>query len=477
VDRDDVRKDFDAFTEQDAAVLVLANRYDGMDLPDEACRLVLLHGLPVGTHLQERFLVETLGAREALDERIRTRITQGMGRATRNRQDFAVVLFTGSELTSFLSREDVRASIRPELQAELDLGLSYADEEVSSLDAVRTFFEQGDEWEPVEAHLRSVAEELDSKPMPGANSLSDAVRHEIRAWEQAWRGDFAGARDHARSAAQALVGEAVRQYRALWLYLSASWAQVVAEATEQDHDRQLAAEAQREAKNAFTSLRWYPQFNAEVQAPTVGPEYSWRAHRAADWLDRHRRGPRLRRELNRLSERIGSDSSQEFELGLETLGEILGFQSLRPNETADPDCAWREGTDLWLLWEAKTMEVADRQIPARDVRQANTHHNWVARQLGWPEPANSVTVLVCSREEIHPDAPAVADDRLALVSPATVREIAERAIAALTAAAHDAPALTPDKLRDRIAQLFIEYRLGTDVLLEELAAVRIAAAA
>ena len=122
VNRDEVAVNFDAFTNQEKAVLVLANRYDGIDLPDEACRLVLLHGVPLGIHLQERFLFDKLSAREALDERIRTRITQGMGRATRNRQDYAAVLFTGQELISFLSREDVRAAMRPELQAELRAG-------------------------------------------------------------------------------------------------------------------------------------------------------------------------------------------------------------------------------------------------------------------------------------------------------------------------------------------------------------------
>lgn len=474
--RDEIKVDFDAFTEPDTAVLVLANRYDGMDLPDEACRLVLLHGLPVGTHLQERFLVGTLGAREALEERIRTRITQGMGRATRNRQDFAAVLFTGSELTSFVSREDVRASMRPELQAELELGLNYADDEVGTLEAVEAFFAQGEDWKPVEAHLHSLSKELESKPMPGAEALSDAAPHEIRAWEQAWRGDFAGARDHARAASGALVGAAVRHYRALWWYLSASWAQIVAEASGENRDERLAAEAQREAKNAFSTLRWYPQFNTEVEAPSVGPEYSWRADKTADWLDSHRRGSRLSRELDRLTTRIATDEAQEFELGLETLGEILGFESVRPNERADPDCAWREGTDLWLLWEAKTMEIGGRQIPARDVRQANTHHNWVARQLGWPEPENSVTVLVCPRTEIHPDAPPLAEERLVLAAPAIVRGIAERAVAAVTAAGNEAPALSPDQLRERIGQLFIEHRLGTDVLLKELAAIRIAPA-
>jgi hypothetical protein len=38
----------DEFAAAPSGVLALANRYDGIDLPDEACRLVILAGLPVG---------------------------------------------------------------------------------------------------------------------------------------------------------------------------------------------------------------------------------------------------------------------------------------------------------------------------------------------------------------------------------------------------------------------------------------------
>jgi type III restriction/modification enzyme restriction subunit/RAD3-like DEAD/DEAH box helicase len=467
--RDDVATDFSAFTNRDRAALVLANRYDGMDLPDEACRLVLLYRLPLGAHLQERFLFETLGAREALDERIRTRITQGMGRATRNRQDFAAVLLAGQELVSFLSREEVRMSMRPELQAELELGLHYADNGVPIADALRAFYGQGDEWHESEEHLRQAAEELESVPMPGAEELSNSVASEVMAWRHAWREDFPGARDHAREAAAALNGAAVRHYRALWRYLAASWAQLVAERSGEDSDARLAAELRRDAETAFKSLRWYPRFEGQVDAPLFGPEYSWRAERVAEWIDRYRRGNRLRKYLDILAERIGSEEYKEFELGLEALGSCLGFESVRPNLEADPDCAWREGDTAWIIWEAKTMEHAEKPLAVRDVRQANTHHNWVSNQLGWPDPEHSITAVVCWRREVEPAAAAVCNSDLFLVSPDVVRDIGIRADEALSTAVAEAPGLAPDALREQIARLFSQHRLGTAELLEELA--------
>jgi type III restriction/modification enzyme restriction subunit/RAD3-like DEAD/DEAH box helicase len=466
--KDDVARDFNAFTGEGQAALVLANRYDGMDLPDEACRLVVLYRLPLGAHLQERFLFETLGAREALDERIRTRITQGMGRATRNRQDFAAVLLVGQELVSFLSREDVRASMRAELQAELDLGLYYADQGVTVADALQAFYEQGEAWRESEEHLRQAADELESLPMPGAQELASSVASEVRAWRHAWREDFVGARDHARQAAGSLSGERVKQYRALWLYLASSWAQLVAEQSGEDLDARLAAELRRDAGMAFNVLRWFPRFEGEVDAPAVGSEYAWRSERAADWIDTYRRGPRLKKALDGLVKRIGSDSYKEFEIGLETLGVCLGFESVRPNASADPDCAWRDGGSTWIAWEAKTMENPDNPLAPRDVRQASSHRNWISSQLAWPEPETSITAIVSPRDSVEPGAEAVCDPDVYLVSPELLRGVATRAVDVLTTAAALAPGLSPDQLRERIADLFAQHGLGTPDLIDEL---------
>src|SRR5262249_36527074 len=123
----DVESDLGTFADAARATLVLTNRYDGIDLPDEACRLVLLAGQPVGTHLQERFIYESVGATSVLEERIRTRVVQGAGRCTRNANDYAVVMVIGPELMNFCLQKEVRESMHPELQAETSFGVENSD--------------------------------------------------------------------------------------------------------------------------------------------------------------------------------------------------------------------------------------------------------------------------------------------------------------------------------------------------------------
>ncbi|HEV2377621.1 MAG TPA: hypothetical protein VGS19_36355 [Streptosporangiaceae bacterium] len=74
-------------------------------------------------HLQERFVQDGLKALVVLTERVRARLAQGAGRATRNSADFAAVVMLGRGLLSFCGQPEVLAACHPELRAEVAFGL------------------------------------------------------------------------------------------------------------------------------------------------------------------------------------------------------------------------------------------------------------------------------------------------------------------------------------------------------------------
>lgn len=80
--------DFAAFRIADRGTLLAPNRYDGMDLAGDACRMMLMLNLPSASHPQDQFLDGRLRAKEVLAERVRTRIVQGFGRCTRGPRDY-----------------------------------------------------------------------------------------------------------------------------------------------------------------------------------------------------------------------------------------------------------------------------------------------------------------------------------------------------------------------------------------------------
>lgn len=84
--RDDIEGGFDGFKDTSSAICALANRDDGIDLPDESCRVVVLAGLPDADSLHERFLAQRARVGVALAQRVRTRVVQGL-RALHPRPD------------------------------------------------------------------------------------------------------------------------------------------------------------------------------------------------------------------------------------------------------------------------------------------------------------------------------------------------------------------------------------------------------
>ena len=74
---------------------ILANRFEGIDLFGDECRLLVVKGLPRTTNLHERFLETRMASTVILNDRIRTRIVQAIGRCTRSATDYAAVCVLG----------------------------------------------------------------------------------------------------------------------------------------------------------------------------------------------------------------------------------------------------------------------------------------------------------------------------------------------------------------------------------------------
>jgi len=468
-----VEDDFAPFVDADRAVLLLANRYDGMDLPDDACRLIVLTGLPAHAHLQERFIMEALGARRVLSERIRTRIQQGAGRATRNARDFAAVIIRGAPLTDFLSREEEIRSFPAQLQAEIGFGFDNSEDGNADIGAtLEAFWAQGAAWQPAEAALASDAARLTRTMTPTDDALAASAEKEVACWRAAFIDDLARAVGLAQEVTDRLIGgDDLRPYRALWFYLASSWASMLA-VQDPAQWQARANELRREAEGCAISLQWTPRWldTVEDDAP-ASPEA--RATLATATLRRLGiRGGRFEAHLDETRSNLATDTAAAFEHGLCQLGDLLGFEAVRPDGQADPDSAWRENDDWWILFEAKTEERPDTPLSAETVRQANTHHRWVASELEWEPPKQALTIIVTHKLEIHSAAAPIAGD-VRVATPETIREVAELVFDVLREVRAAARGLSDSELIDRMAGAFSAYGLDSATLAEKLGERRV----
>ena len=78
---------------------VIVNRYDGIDLPDDACRILVIDGLPQIENANDRYEGEVVNKSVRIQKEYIQRIEQGMGRGVRSSNDYCLVFLLGDKLT------------------------------------------------------------------------------------------------------------------------------------------------------------------------------------------------------------------------------------------------------------------------------------------------------------------------------------------------------------------------------------------
>ncbi|MFQ5911060.1 MAG: DEAD/DEAH box helicase, partial [Thermoplasmata archaeon] len=219
----EIEESIDPFINSDGTILLLTNRYDGLDLPHDACHQLLIYGLPSRTNLQETFLEQKLGLEVLLRERFKTRITQATGRCTRSDTDFSVVLMLGRALLDFCARTENQRIFHPELRAEIRFALGQNPANLGSLDAMLNSFSNRDEnWEAAE---QNIAELRASELQPDSattDRLAAVVQGEVDFSYALWNGNSEKAVRYGTDVVDRLSGSRVAPYRAFWCYLTAS---------------------------------------------------------------------------------------------------------------------------------------------------------------------------------------------------------------------------------------------------------------
>lgn len=102
--------------------VTLANRYDGIDLPGDACRLLIMSGLPVGTSDYELWRSTALGGGGDVNGGLAQRIEQGIGRGARGSGDYCVVLLVGPSLVSWISKDANARLLTSATRAQVEMG-------------------------------------------------------------------------------------------------------------------------------------------------------------------------------------------------------------------------------------------------------------------------------------------------------------------------------------------------------------------
>ncbi len=474
-----IEDSIDPFLSSHNAVLLLS-RYDGLDLPDEACRLLVFGGLPRGTNLQEKFLWSKIAAFSLLRDRVITRFTQGVGRCTRSDNDYAVVLVIGRRLIDFLLKNENRRILNPELQAELEFGFeNSSDKSIEEFkDLWKAFLSKSEDWKEAEAAILALRDRTVRHDDPISRQLKSIVADEISYLYAVWSDDLNGALEYARKVADALGGDETKAYRAWWYYLSAEAAIALHETTGDQIYQDTARDFLKRASMCCIGVSWFARLGRSFSLGDDIPEIDEVSAiaieairgRLVDW---GAVGRRFEKEVSQILKNLQSTNHKTFHQGLKGLGEMLGFYTELPEGDAVPDCIWSIGNMVYIAHEAKSEHTPEDPIGANDVRQAQSHENWIRANRTCGKDTKILCLVESPRITVAPEAIAHAQS-LCHVTPAQLKEIFDEIAATLRRVRSKLTDLSDEKVLEELSSELTTGSLAPTRILERLSRMPVA---
>jgi hypothetical protein len=430
-------------------LVVFINRYDGIDLPGEACRVLVLDGLPEVATGDER--VEAQVLRQAgTDDRQVQRIEQGMGRGVRSNEDHCVVFLVGSRLAQLVA--DPRSFVRfsPATRAQLDLARDVAsDLRDRPLDDIMAVAQQALDRDTAWVKFARLA--LASIAAP-AGMVSDFAVARRRAFEAATDGDHRRAADLIGAAAGSMEGDRAVGWA---LEQKAAYLDAVDPAAAQDI-LAVARTKNQMVLRPLTGLAAYKRLSA------AGDQ----AQRAADHLAAcYSTGSELRLAAQTIADGLAfdPDRTEEAEEAFRRLADHIGLAGQRPEREigSGPDVLWAlGGLNFWVI-EAKTGAISD-VIHKRDAAQLGHSMAWFRGR--YDQTARATPVMVHRARRMARDATASPGTRVLDEDGLRQMRVAFLAYAAgLASSRWDTPGVVADQLAGhtlRAAEL-VSYLRGT----------------
>lgn len=369
---------------------VLINRYDGIDLPNNACHVLVLDGLPEALNGRERLeQARLVGSTRLLGRQVQ-RLEQGMGRATRSNEDYAVVLLLGARLAERLNAPEARDYFSPATRAQLDLALEIANEiEADSLDDLHEIMEQclerDKDWVAYsKAALAQVRYDT--------SGITDIASDERKAFDAAQRRDYAAAARAQQKAVNALGDEIV---------------------TQAIYKQQLAAytnffnpsEAQQIQKTANLANRRLLRPLEGVQYENLRAASRPQGEQASSWLQKeYASGNELLLGFEAVLQDLDwGPRTAQFEQAMHDLALHIGHIGQRTEDMLGrgPDNLWALCDGSFYVIEAKSGAASGHSVYKKDAEQLSNAMDWFRQQY----PSSEATpVLIHPEEKFDPHA-------------------------------------------------------------------------
>ncbi len=348
---------------------ILVNEYDGIDLPDQICRILILDNTPHYISLFDKYKKDMMPNSKILQRNIAQRIEQGMGRGIRGSSDWCIVILLGDNITKFISIENNRQYFSNEVQRQIQIC-----EELTEI-----LKEEGASWIVIE-------------------KLINQCLHRDQGWKEYYRTRMEDLT--LKTPSESFITRFQKEREAEKYYFI------------KQYDK--AIDAIRELMNSFSLSEaeegWYIQLlsiytyrfnkgrsmelqlkahslNQYLSAPIgsityekLQPRDDQRSDIILNWIKTHENFNIMIVDLNNTLDILAFGVQADlFEEAFDNLGNILGFQSQRPEKKfkKGPDVLWNISLkEFWIIECKNEVKLSRDYISKSECGQVSNSIGW-----------------------------------------------------------------------------------------------------
>ena len=361
--------------------VVFSNRYDGIDLPGDSCRLLIMDGLPGATSDYESMRSSVLHGGSSISRMLAQRIEQGIGRGARGAGDHCVILLLGARLAQWISLDANFRLLTEATRVQLEMGevVSKAVEDVDSLyKTISQSYDRSSDW--ISFHAETLAEGVKGEESSHQIDQAVAERKAFNLWMD-------GLHDKSISRIENILDSTgVDKYTKGWMQQLA--ARIANDCGFVDRAEDFQRQAYSNNNNLIRPKNPLP--HRGVQVPSAQAQMI--AHQICTY--RMRRGFLQKFEIV-VSDLVPHVSANKFEEAFARFGKLIGFSTERcDNNGVGPDVIWvLPNKSAWIV-EAKSRKDAGNVLSKEEHGQLLVAENWFH---------DNYKELSCKRVSVHPN--------------------------------------------------------------------------
>lgn len=376
------------------APTVFTNRYDGIDLADDMCRVLILDSLPAFSSLAELYEQQCRTTSDMINIKIAQKIEQGLGRSVRGERDYTTIIITGANLVKFMKSPETRKYFSDQTNMQIKIGEDIAKESSSEKD--------------------------ETKPLKPIHDLMKLCLKRDEGWKMYYKSTMDSM--PITKAEHPLLDRLVKERAADLAFMKKDWAEVI----------RIYREIANSLSNDTLEQGWYLQELAKYMCHSSTTEalktqksaYSHNQYlltvetvnyKKVDMLDdislknikayigKYSDYASLKLSVDEVLSNLSmGGGSKKFEGALQQVGQLLGFRSQRPDNEfkKGPDNLWAMPNNEYVVFECKNeVELNRDSISKSEAGQMEMHCGWFEEEYGadtkvsyiWIHPTNKLS--------------------------------------------------------------------------------------